>query len=81
MLLIGAILAGYVYFVSLYLQKVLGFSPVATGLALVPSTVTVVFTSTLGTRRLLALRAHHLPECAPPSTCSTSPVTCRASVR
>jgi EmrB/QacA subfamily drug resistance transporter len=54
MLLIGAILAGYVYFVSLYLQKVLGFSPVATGLALVPSTVTVVLTSTLGTRRLLA---------------------------
>src|SRR6266480_1107614 len=54
MLLIGAILVGYVYFASLYLQKVLGFSPVATGLALVPSTVTVVFVSTLGARRLLA---------------------------
>jgi EmrB/QacA subfamily drug resistance transporter len=54
MLLIGAILAGYVYFASLYLQKVLGFSPVATGLALVPSTVTVVLVSTVGTRRLLA---------------------------
>jgi hypothetical protein len=54
MLLIGAILAGYVYFASLYLQKVLGFSPVETGLALVPSTVTVVLVSTLGTRRLLA---------------------------
>jgi MFS family permease len=54
MLMIGAILAGYVYFASLYLQKVLGFSPVATGLALVPSTVTVVLVSTLGTRRLLA---------------------------
>jgi len=54
MLLIGAILAGYVYFASLYLQQVLGFSPVATGLALVPSTVTVVLVSTLGTRRLLA---------------------------
>jgi MFS family permease len=53
MLLIGAILAGYVYFVSLYLQKVEGFSPVETGLALVPSTVTVVLTSTLVTRRLL----------------------------
>src|SRR3954462_2750606 len=24
---------------------------------------------------------HHLPRCAPPSTCSTSPVTCGASVR
>jgi EmrB/QacA subfamily drug resistance transporter len=54
MVLIGAILAGYVYFASLYLQKVLGFSPMATGLALVPSTVTVVLVSTLGTRRLLA---------------------------
>jgi EmrB/QacA subfamily drug resistance transporter len=54
MVLIGAILAGYVYFASLYLQKVLGFSPVATGLALVPSTVTVVLVSTVGTRRLLA---------------------------
>ncbi len=32
----------------------LGFSPVATGLALVPSTVTVVPVSTLGARRLLA---------------------------
>ncbi|MEW2507956.1 MFS transporter [Amycolatopsis sp. NPDC047767] len=54
MLLIGAILAGYVYFASLYMQKVLGFSPVATGLALGPSTATVVLVSTLGTRRLLA---------------------------
>jgi EmrB/QacA subfamily drug resistance transporter len=54
MVLIGTILAGYVYFASLYLQRVLGFSPVATGLALVPSTVTVVLVSTLGTRRLLA---------------------------
>jgi MFS family permease len=53
MLLIGAILAGYVYFASLYMQKVLGFSPVTTGLALAPSTVTVVLVSTFGTRRLL----------------------------
>jgi EmrB/QacA subfamily drug resistance transporter len=54
MLLIGAVLAGYVYFLSLYLQGVLRFSPVATGLALVPSTLTVVLTSTLGARRLVA---------------------------
>jgi EmrB/QacA subfamily drug resistance transporter len=53
MLMIGAVLAGYVYFVSLYLQKVRGFSPLATGLALVPSTVVVVLVSTLLTRRLL----------------------------
>jgi hypothetical protein len=25
--------------------------------------------------------AYHLPTCAPPSTCSTSPVTWRASAR
>lgn len=31
--------------------------------------------------RLRALRPYHLPECAPPSTCNTSPVTWRASVR
>jgi EmrB/QacA subfamily drug resistance transporter len=54
MVMIGAVLAGYVYFVSLYLQRVQHFSPVATGLALIPSTVTVVLMSTLGTRRLLA---------------------------
>ena len=54
MLLIGAVLAGYVYFVSLYLQKVHDFSPVQTGLALLPATLTVVLMSTLGTRRLLS---------------------------
>jgi EmrB/QacA subfamily drug resistance transporter len=54
MLFIGAVLAGYVYFVSLFLQKVLHFTPLNTGLALVPSTVAVVLTSTLLTRRLLS---------------------------
>ncbi len=54
MLMIGAVLAGYVYFVSLFLQKVLHFSPLETGAALVPSTLTVVAMSTLGTRRLLS---------------------------
>ena len=53
MLLIGAVLAGYVYFTSLYLQKADGFSPLQTGLALVPSTITVVLVSILLTRRLL----------------------------
>jgi EmrB/QacA subfamily drug resistance transporter len=53
MLLTGAIVAAYVYFISLYLQRVLGFSPVATGLSLVPSTATLVLTTTFGTRRLL----------------------------
>jgi EmrB/QacA subfamily drug resistance transporter len=54
MLMIGAVLAGYVYFVSLFLQKVLHFSPLLTGAALLPATATVVATSTLGTRRLLS---------------------------
>jgi EmrB/QacA subfamily drug resistance transporter len=54
MVMIGAVLAGYVYFISLYLQRVHHFSPVDTGLALLPSTATVVLMSTLGTRRLLS---------------------------
>jgi EmrB/QacA subfamily drug resistance transporter len=54
MLMIGAVLAGYVYFVSLFLQKVLHFSPLLTGAALLPATAAVVATSTLATRRLLS---------------------------
>ncbi|HEY7261304.1 MAG TPA: MFS transporter [Trebonia sp.] len=53
MLLIGAVLAGYVYFISLYLQKVHHFTPVQTGLGLLPATMTVVLVSTFATRRLL----------------------------
>ncbi|MBV8317446.1 MAG: MFS transporter [Planctomycetaceae bacterium] len=54
MLLAGAVVAGYVYFVSLYLQRVLGFSAILAGLCMVPSTLTVLVTSTFLTRRLLA---------------------------
>jgi EmrB/QacA subfamily drug resistance transporter len=54
MLLMGGVVAGYVYFTSLYLQHVLHFSPLRTGLALIPATVTVMLTSVLLTRRLLA---------------------------
>ena len=54
MLLMGAIVAGYVYFVSLYLQRVKDFSPILTGLALVPATATVIVTSTVISRRVLA---------------------------
>src|SRR6266704_4159818 len=42
MLLMGAVLAGYVYFTSLYMQRVLGESALLTGLSLVPSTATVI---------------------------------------
>src|SRR5947208_12834634 len=49
----GAVLAAYVYFTSLYMQRVLGVSAVLTGLSLVPSTATVILVSTFATRRLL----------------------------
>jgi EmrB/QacA subfamily drug resistance transporter len=53
MLLLGAIVAGYVYFTSLYLQDVLHLSPLQTGLALIPATGTVMVTATQITRRVL----------------------------
>jgi len=54
MTLLGAVLAGYVYFISLYLQRVLHFSPILTGLSLVPATGTVMVVSSILTRRFLA---------------------------
>jgi EmrB/QacA subfamily drug resistance transporter len=54
MFFMGAILAGYVYFISLFLQRVQDFSPLRTGLALIPATLTVMVTSMFLTRRLLA---------------------------
>jgi EmrB/QacA subfamily drug resistance transporter len=54
MLIMGTVVVAYVYFASLYLQLVLGFSPVITGLCFIPSTLTVMSTSTLLTRRLLS---------------------------
>ena len=53
MVLMGAVIATYVYFTSLYLQRVLGVGAVLTGLALLPSTATIVLMSTFATRRLL----------------------------
>jgi MFS family permease len=49
----GAVLAAYVYFTSLYMQRVLGESALLTGLSLIPSTATVILVSTFATRRLL----------------------------
>lgn len=54
-LVLGAVLSGYVYFASLYLQRVHGFTPGLTGLALVPATGTVLVMSTQVSRRLLRL--------------------------
>jgi MFS family permease len=52
-LAMGAVLAGYLYFLTLYLQNVLHYSAVRTGFALVPATVTVMFFSMVVTRRLI----------------------------
>ena len=52
-MLLGAVVVGYVYFTSLYLQEVLGFSPLETGLCFIPATLTVIVTSTQLTRRVL----------------------------
>jgi EmrB/QacA subfamily drug resistance transporter len=54
MVLMGAVVAAYVYFVSLYLQRVLHFSAALTGVAMLPSAATMMITSILVTRRLLA---------------------------
>jgi MFS family permease len=53
MVLLGAVVAGYVYFTSLYLQDVLRFSPLEAGLAFIPATGTVMVTATQLTRRVL----------------------------
>lgn len=53
MLLFGAVVVGYVYFTSLYLQDVLHFSPLQAGLSFIPATATVMPTATQLTRRVL----------------------------
>jgi MFS family permease len=50
---LGGAMAGYVFFVTLYLQRVLGLPPFMTGLALVPSTVMVMSVSLLVGRSLI----------------------------
>ena len=54
MLAVASVIVGYVYFVTLYMQKVLGFSPLRAGLGLLPATLTVLVTSTWLARRLVA---------------------------
>jgi len=53
MLVTGAVLAAYVYFVSLYLQTVLHLSPLLTGLSLLPATLTIVVLSSFIARRVI----------------------------
>jgi EmrB/QacA subfamily drug resistance transporter len=54
MFLMGMVIVSYVYFGSLYLQRVLGFDPLITGVCFVPATGVVVLTSVFLSRRFLA---------------------------
>lgn len=53
MMMVGAIIVAYVYFASLYLQRVLHFEPVLTGVCFLPSTLVVMLTASQLTRRVL----------------------------
>jgi EmrB/QacA subfamily drug resistance transporter len=50
MLLVGAAVFAMWFFLSLYLQQVLGYSPIKAGLAFLPMTLCIVAGSTLGSR-------------------------------
>ncbi len=50
MLLMGAAMFGMWFFVSLYLQQVLGYSPIDAGLAFLPMTLSIVVGSTVASR-------------------------------
>ncbi|MFL5820444.1 MAG: MFS transporter [Solirubrobacteraceae bacterium] len=50
MFLLGAAMFGMWFFASLYLQQVLGYSPLEAGLAFLPMTLTIVVGSTLASR-------------------------------
>jgi EmrB/QacA subfamily drug resistance transporter len=52
--LLSAVIGGYVYFIALYMQRVLGFSALQAGLGLLPATVTIMLMSTFVARRVLA---------------------------
>jgi MFS family permease len=54
MFLVASVVVGYVYFTTLYMQKVLHFSALRAGLGLLPATLTVLVTSTWLARRLAA---------------------------
>jgi len=51
-LLIGAATFGMWFFVSLYLQQVLGYSPIRAGLAFLPMTISIAVGSTLASRAI-----------------------------
>jgi Na+/melibiose symporter-like transporter len=46
----SAVIGGQGFFSTLYLQQILGYSPLVTGLAFLPMTFTIMVVSTLGSR-------------------------------
>ena len=54
MFLVASVVVGYVYFVALYMQRVLHFSALRAGLGLLPATLTIMVMSTWVARRLAA---------------------------
>ncbi len=56
-LLVGAAVFGMWFFLSLYLQQVLGYSPIRAGLAFLPMTLCIVAGSTLASRALTRIGA------------------------
>jgi EmrB/QacA subfamily drug resistance transporter len=54
-LLIGGATFGMWFFVSLYLQQVLGYSPIRAGLAFLPMTISIALGSTLASRAISRL--------------------------
>jgi predicted MFS family arabinose efflux permease len=54
-LLVGAASFGMWFFVSLYLQQVLGYSPIRAGLAFLPMTLCIVIGSTVASRMVIRI--------------------------
>jgi EmrB/QacA subfamily drug resistance transporter len=59
-MLVGASTFGMWFFLSLWLQQVLGYSPITAGLAFLPMTITIVIASTSASRLVAVLGAKRL---------------------
>lgn len=59
-LLVGGATFGMWFFVSLYLQQVLGYSPIKAGLAFLPMTLLIVIGSTVASRAVIRIGAKSL---------------------
>jgi EmrB/QacA subfamily drug resistance transporter len=59
-LLVGGATFGMWFFVSLYLQQVLGYTPIRAGLAFLPMTLSIVISSTIASRLVIRVGAKRL---------------------